>query len=308
MHFFPLHLCLWLITAIIYSRISGWPFELVSHFIVTWLLLALGLVWAAVRQHKKGWIWSALGLTLVLGIKLWAMQSAYPVASSKEKPESSITLSQWNVMSRNDLVLHWIEKHPDVDIVVLNEVKPWMLEELTEGLPAYPYKVLPEGKRPDTMLLSRLPLENVRITPIDGSPRFLLSAEAKKDGKRFVIMALHTTSPRNPSRYARRAKELAAVATAVRAQSLAVVVAGDLNITAYSPDFAAFMEASRLALSTSPLTLPVTWPSFLPLPGLGISIDHVLVSKGIAVLDRSAEYLVCCSDHAPVITRFAVHP
>lgn len=299
-----LHLILWLIAAIIWSRVSGWPLELVSHFLEAWLLVAVGLFWAAVWRHERGLGYSALLLTLVLGAKLLMMQNLYPVAWSNDRPAASVTLSQWNVMSRNDLVIHWIEKHPEVDIVVLNEVKPWMKDELKEGLPDYPYKVVPQGWSPDTMIFSRLPLTHAIIAPIEGSPRFLLSAEAEKDGKRFVIMALHTSSPRKPSRYDRRTKEFAAVAKAVRAQTLPVVVVGDLNITAYSPDFAGFMQESGLALTKMPMALPVTWPSFLPVPGIGISIDHVLVSKGIKVFGREASYLVCCSDHTPVVTRF----
>lgn len=298
-----IHILLWIAAGIIWSRVSGWPFELFTHWIVTWLLLAAGLCAVAVWQKEWGYSASALLVALLLGVKLFTGYTYDIAVWSQEKPAQSITLAQWNVYNGNDYVFRWIATLKDVDVIVLNEVKPWVRDRISGSLPDFPYKLLPEGFAPDTVILSKLPLSNTRIAPIEGSPRFLLSAEIEKDGKRVALTALHTSSPRIPSRYERRAAELNAVEKAVKAQTLPVVVSGDLNITAYSPDFAAFMSETKLALSKTPLALPVTWPA-IPVPGLGLSIDHMLVSKGIVLYARNAQYGVCCSDHAPVVTTF----
>ncbi|MFO1242715.1 MAG: endonuclease/exonuclease/phosphatase family protein [Rickettsiales bacterium] len=300
-----LHLLIWLSAGIIYSKVSGWPFELFTHWIVTWIVTAAILLGVAIGE--KQWVYSisALILTVALSAKLLTGY-AYDTAWSDAKPEHPVTLAQWNIYNGNDYVFRWIESLKGVDVVVLNEVKPWVRDRIADNLPEYPYKLLPEGLAPDTVIISKLSLLNTSITPIEGSPRFILKAEIEEDGKRFVLLAAHTTSPSRPARYARRVAELKAITAAVQAETLPVAVVGDLNITPYSPDFKKLMQETQLALPAAPLALPVTWPSILALPGFGLPIDHML-SKGLAVYSRAAPDFLCCSDHRPVVTRFKIN-
>lgn len=298
------HLLLWFATGVIYLKLDGWPFELFTHWIVTWLVLAnVVMVVAGLKKRQKLFL-SSVALVALLFVKLVTGYS-YQTAFADSTRSDAITLAQWNVFEGNDYVFDWIKTLQDVDVIVLNEVKPWVRDRIADTkLPGYPYTLLPEGLAPDTVILSRLPLESTTISSIEGSPRFILKAEIKKSGQRFALLAMHATSPRSPERYTRRNLELKALAEKVREQTLPTVVAGDLNITPYSPDFVAFIEESQLLLTKQAIFLPVTWPA-IPVPGLSISIDHTLVSEDIELLSRAAQYGVCCSDHAPVVTRFA---
>lgn len=286
----------------VYSGISGWPFELLTHWIVTWLLLSAVLCGVAISQKQWRHSFLAMVLVLTLGVKL-CTGYAYDVVQQDRAASNPITLAQWNIYNGNDYVFEWIEKQQGIDVIVLNEVKPWVRDRIADTkLAGYPYTLLPEGLAPDTVILSKLPLENTSITTVENSPRFVLKAEIARGGKRAALIAMHMTSPRSPERYARRNLELKALAEKVREQTLPVIVAGDLNVTTYSPDFVAFMKESGLALTTKPILLPVTWPAITPVPGLGLSIDHTLLSKQLRLVKRSTQLGVCCSDHTPVVT------
>jgi endonuclease/exonuclease/phosphatase (EEP) superfamily protein YafD len=88
----------------------------------------------------------------------------------------------------------------------------------------------------------------------------------------------------SPRRAAARNAELRELAVRSAAIQGPLVVAGDFNITPYSPFFIDWLAASGLTDSRRGRTLSISWPTWLP--WAGIPIDHVAVNSGFAIVSH----------------------
>ena len=95
---------------------------------------------------------------------------------------------------------------------------------------------------------------------------------------------MHLSAPASPRRAAARNQELRELAARSAAVDGPLVVAGDFNITPYSPYFVDWLAASGLTDSRRGRTLSVSWPTTLP--WLGIPIDHVAVNDGFTIVSH----------------------
>ena len=88
-----------------------------------------------------------------------------------------------------------------------------------------------------------------------------------------------------------------------RRSSEPLVVAGDFNVTPYSPYFRDWLAASGLTDSRRGRTLSVSWPATLP--WFGIPIDHVAVNDGFTIVShrRLPDF---GSDHYGVVVELAL--
>lgn len=100
-----------------------------------------------------------------------------------------------------------------------------------------------------------------------------------------------------------RNEQLEEIAEFVRDKPGHVVVLGDLNVTPWSKSFQKFTESANLRDSRRGFGVNATWPAWLG--GLGIPIDHCLVSEGIVVRNVETGESVG-SDHRPLIAEFFV--
>lgn len=144
-------------------------------------------------------------------------------------------------------------------------------------------------------LLSRAPLEEVRVERLPGSgePRVALIARTDADGRAVTVIATHLATA---TRRAERDEQTHAVVELAEAVDGPVVLAGDLN---QEPDEVAAVLAARTASLGARVgsLLAATDPAT---PTLGLrAIDHVLVGGDVTVVgatvgDRGV------SDHRPV--------
>jgi len=202
------------------------------------------------------------------------------------------------------------------DVVVLTELPRDLRALLAVFDGILPHRIIARRHTSfDIALLSRWPLGGARV---DRSvhPTFpvmyadICNLPAWRGCVRIV--GLHASRPftRAPGGYADArpwqhgqlaiAERFAAAAPGGRA-----VVAGDLNLTPWSARFDALLDAGGLYDTARGRRLSATWLS--PLPFVGLMIDHVLASPGIATAgNRIGPNLG--SDHRPVIADLAVPP
>jgi endonuclease/exonuclease/phosphatase (EEP) superfamily protein YafD len=95
------------------------------------------------------------------------------------------------------------------------------------------------------------------------------------------------------------------VAALAAKESGPVVVAGDLNMSPWSPFFSRLVKASGLTDSEPGFGFQPTWPTYQPI--LYLPLDHVLVSRDVIVADRRTAADVG-SDHLPVVIDIAPGP
>jgi endonuclease/exonuclease/phosphatase (EEP) superfamily protein YafD len=119
----------------------------------------------------------------------------------------------------------------------------------------------------------------------------------------FTVIGVHLRAPTTAPRAAARNQELRELAARSAAIVEPLIVAGDLNVTPYSPYFGDWLEASGLTDSRRGRTLSTSWPTSSP--WFSIPIDHVAVNQGFEILShrRVPDFE---SDHYGVLVELAL--
>lgn len=187
-----------------------------------------------------------------------------------------------------------IEANPD--IVMFSEISPLWLKALKAGLAGYPY-VAAHPFNGGIAVFSRLPLQKQEIKTFGPKLRPRAIVTVTQAGGQFTFIAIHPHIPIKT--HALRNGELEVVATEAKmaGEYNPVIVAGDMNITSWSPYFGKFLQESNLKNSEQGFGVQPTYNRFHPFPLL--PIDNCLVSKNINVLSRKIGPPVG-SDHLPV--------
>jgi endonuclease/exonuclease/phosphatase (EEP) superfamily protein YafD len=278
----------------------GWPFELFVHFRAQYAALALGLAVLLLLLRSPG-------AAAVAG--LLAVFHALPglQRSVADEPDAACGGAGFTVVTANlqysnrdsRPFLDWLATHP-ADLVVVQEVTASWAHDLSQ-IARYPnHRFLVREDPYGIGVLSRWPLESIapRDLAADGLPS--LTGRVGIQGGTLRFVALHTRWPILPGLARARDRALASAAALVRSEDGPVVALGDLNLTAYSPEFARFLGAAGLHDAMNGSRWQPTWMAgFWP---LALGIDHVLVSRDLCVESARVGPAIG-SDHRQVIAR-----
>jgi endonuclease/exonuclease/phosphatase (EEP) superfamily protein YafD len=116
---------------------------------------------------------------------------------------------------------------------------------------------------------------------------------------------MHPRTPRTPRsghRFDERNEQYVKAAALAAASDIPVVILGDLNGTPFSPWFGRLLRDGGLKDTGKGFGLPATWRG----NGIGLPIDHILVSRSWRVLDRQVHPDRMGSDHHPVIAELTL--
>lgn len=287
-------------------------FDLFAHFRVQYAIGAGAIVLIALLRRR--WIVAIAAVacavphlialeSLVLPPPVAAARAGTPVAAQMLRV-TTMNIGQNNTAEAP--ALSYIEAtRPDV--LVLQEASAATHPLVRSLLALYPYHVLQEpAAHPKPMLFSRFPiLSHGAVTPSGDGPAYV---EARLDvaGREVTVIGLHLNAPISSSWSRRRNRQLAAIGQAARRIEGPLIVAGDMNITPWSPYFTDFLAAAADLMDAAQGRgwLP-TWP--VQAPPLRVPIDHVLVSSEIAVVDLARGPDVG-SDHFPLSAELAILP
>lgn len=228
-------------------------------------------------------------------------------------PESNVTaaaagpplgLVSANVHASNrdfDAFLSFVEAESP-DLLLVLEVSPAWAETLEPLRDRYPHSTIrPRQDNFGIAFFSRVPAE-IEIVESGDAELPSVVARLTHDGRPLTVIGAHPLPPVSSATAAARNAQLAAIAKAAREGEGEVVVAGDLNVSPWSPHFHDLLRDGNLSDSRCGFGIQPTWPTFFP--PLMTPIDHVFVSKGLVVLDRRVGPGIG-SDHRPVVARFA---
>jgi endonuclease/exonuclease/phosphatase (EEP) superfamily protein YafD len=173
----------------------------------------------------------------------------------------------------------------------------------------YPYRCLRSTGGVGLAVYSRLPFVGSPQVA-SGGVRRQIRAVVQVDGRDVALYVLHPLSPRSPRRVVLNRLFTADLVDQLRREPLPVILAGDFNFTAETPNAAALTglgltDAFDLAGVGRGSTWPVrpAWASWLP----GVRIDHVYLSAGLTC----AAYATggpMGSDHLPIVADVAGTP
>jgi endonuclease/exonuclease/phosphatase (EEP) superfamily protein YafD len=282
-----------------------WVLELTTHFRLQYAALTVALLAVLVlrRQWAASSVLVAVGALSVAPLLPYLPASPAPQRASAAAPLKvlSVNVSFWQFSAPRLLA---IVRDEDPDILLVQELTPHAARVLAELDTAFPHhRKFPADGPYGIGLWSRLPLESGETFALGRVPA--IEARLRGPTGTFTVIGVHLRAPTTPRRAAARNQELRALAERSAAIAEPLIVAGDFNVTPYSPYFGDWLEASGLTDSRRGRTLSVSWPTTLPL--LGIPIDHVAVSDGFTILShrRLPNFE---SDHYGIVVEVAMKP
>jgi endonuclease/exonuclease/phosphatase (EEP) superfamily protein YafD len=190
------------------------------------------------------------------------------------------------------------------DVIVLVEFTAAWQQQLAELRTSYPHHV----ERADRgaygiAIYSRYEL--AAVTPFPLGRSLAIETRVLHPAGAFTLIGVHLRSPTSGWRAGSRAYQLGELAERVAATQGPLAIAGDFNVTPYSPLFSSWLAQTGLTDSRRGRTLSPSWPTYLPV--LGIPIDHCLVSEEIRVIAHR-RLPAFGSDHYPILAELAIAP
>ncbi len=282
-----------------------WLFELASHFRVQYAL-ALGfgtLALLAWRRYRWAVVFAVFALVNAATL---APRLLTEVKAGVNANHPAFRALLANVHSNNrdhDRIRRMlVEVNPD--FIVLLEVTPWLIAQLTDLANRYPYRIVePREDNFGMAVYSRLPLLNAVVIQIGPAGLPLIRADLESGGHRFTLFGAHPPPPIGANMAQDRNDQLTDLARLVQEARQPTLLLGDLNLSPWSPYFTQLLADAGLQDSAARRGIQASWPAFwLP---LRIPIDHALYSAGIQIRHRELGPAIG-SDHYPVIVDFQV--
>jgi endonuclease/exonuclease/phosphatase (EEP) superfamily protein YafD len=281
---------------------SFWMFELLTHFRLQFLAVQLPLLVVCLWRHR----WVLFAATLPFTVVNAAVVAPYwPRETAICAPTDAVALMSANLFGGNHDYSRFVDvaRREQPDLLLLLEYNSRWGTALSSLLTEYPHRIVAE--REDFFglaLFSRIPLTDASVIDLLGVPAVVARLDlGAGDAVRFI--GLHLSPPMSAREASERNAQLDFVGQLAAAEPGPLIVAGDFNVSPYSPVLADWLERSALTDTRRGRGFGMSWPVSLPV--LGIPIDHVLVSEDFLV---AAHYYgpAFGSDHYPVVTRLSL--
>lgn len=273
--------------------------ERLSHFRFWWigLLMLLGLLFLRQRRYS----WAGVALAGVIAA-IWGILPYWlPPASSRGFPDSGrVKIVTWNLLhenTRHEDAFRCLMSE-DADVILLSEATDAWREALLTLTRAYPHRIDSGRDGAEGLwLLSRFPMDPpdpAGLVPSEKKPWISTVVHAPVGD--FRIIGMHPRTPRSGSRFGERNAQLDRAADISASAGMPVILLGDLNCTPFSPWFRRLLHRGKLRDSALGSGLPATWDG----QGIGLPIDHILLSDHWRVGKRWVQRDKRGSDHSPV--------
>lgn len=280
----------------------SWVVELTTHFRVQYLAAtSVLLVPLVLRRLHRMSAALALASTISAAAVVPYLPLGHTPAAAGGTPLKvlSVNISFGPFSPRR---LREIIREENPDVLIAQELTPYADKELAELDAEFPYRYeLPADGAYGIGVWSRFEFEDVKPFALARLPA--IQARIRSPSGTFTLLGVHLSAPTSPRRAESRNIELRELATRVAAIDGPALVAGDFNITPYSPYFTDFLAATGLRDARRGRTLSVSWPTKWWIAG--VPIDHVAVKDGFAVssLRRLPDF---GSDHYGIVVEVAL--
>jgi endonuclease/exonuclease/phosphatase (EEP) superfamily protein YafD len=283
-----------------------WVFDLTTNFRLQYVGAAGVLLVLLVLRRK--WLASS-ALFVIAALNAWPVlpyvphvvpvTTAPPTATHLKVLTVNVSYRQYSARRFREVVS---QASPDVLLVV--EFTPRAEEILAEFDKVYPQQLKAPAEGPYGIgLWSRFPLQSAFTFPL--GPVQGVEARVETPAGVFTLLGAHLVSPTLPRRAEQRNEGLQLLAERRAAITGPVIIAGDLNVTPYSPYYSDWLAKTGLTDSRYGRTLSTSWPAILPI--LGIPIDHVAVSNEFVILEHD-RLPAFGSDHWGIMAELALRP
>ncbi|MFT4033767.1 MAG: endonuclease/exonuclease/phosphatase family protein [Siphonobacter sp.] len=249
-------------------------FELFSHFAVQ--CLAAGIILLPITLVMRSPL--SILTAAAIAINAWQVIPWIMPKSQVINQRADLRVMHTNVLFTNTDCQKDIKiiKQQNPDILLVAEATPSFFQAFRKNLhQQYPYEYIVYAKSHCYMLIgSRTPLtvfhEAVRANR-------MLHVRTRIKGKEIAIVSVHPRTPLFASWYAIRNNRLKGAFQEAKQETLPTILAGDFNISVFSPVYQSFMaetglDAARKGFGIAPTYRNGYGPFMIP-------IDHIL-TKG----------------------------
>lgn len=287
-----------LVGALLVSTVAGrfgsrwWPLELLSNLPLQHLAAFLLLLLVSILLRDGRLVAAtSVGVLLNLVIAGPVLVEAYiATPAAAEEPARTLDVTFFNtkiIGADRELTIHELSARAD-DVVVLAGGSEWWEDDLEAATTDLRLLTAPgRSSLPELELIALTRDVRAEATvhqPTDHPRDALVEVSLELDGEPVRLLATHPVSPLTAQRAAQRDQTLAWIAEWVGRQATPVIVMGDLNITPWSPEYRAFMDATGLVDSHRGHGLQPSYP--VRLGPLGIPIDHLWHSPELTTVER----------------------
>jgi endonuclease/exonuclease/phosphatase (EEP) superfamily protein YafD len=275
------------------------------------IFLAIAL-WAVPLEGVYPLTHAALVATIIVQLihivrftPLWPKRVQAYDGDPPDAPIVRIFVSNVKQSNRNYDQLLALVRRLDPDIAMFMETDEHWVEALKPLTGDYEFKIQqPQDNAYGMFMVSRFALQDkkVRFLINDDVPSFDTIVHVNS-GRRFRLFAVHPEPPMIYRETAQQAGEILLVGELARAESMPVVVAGDLNDVAWSPLTRRFLRISRLLDPREGRGLFSTFHAryaFLRWP-----LDHMFHSKQFRLVSIKRMPFIG-SDHFPILFELAL--
>jgi endonuclease/exonuclease/phosphatase (EEP) superfamily protein YafD len=289
-----------------------WFFDLFSHFVIQYFFGALFLLPALILTRRP-----YLSVIMAAVVMIAAFETRALVGPPQRGvSDGGLTVVQFNTLHTNNdraQIVKWgLENKDELDVIILQELHNALYGAFSGLKAAYPYRVPPNTPMwSDTVVYSRYPLSEGAVIPLRDElervklhPGIKMQIDVPHFKNPVQLYTIHTSTPLDATEYLTRNLQLHGIARAAgQDQRDNILMAGDWNITPYSPHFTKAMDLSGLNYWHRGLLPVPSWPAYAALPLFQIPIDHFLHSDSLVpVLKKRGPPLG--SDHYPIIMTF----
>jgi len=283
---------------------AWWPFDLLSHFRVQYLVVLVLGAWLATVTRRYVLLGAALLFVLLNG---WMVLPSFaPRPRPSDGDRLRVLFVNVHSANRDTQRVARLVRTTNADVVGLMEINDRWVARLGPALASYPHRV--EQPRQDNFgigLYSRLAWLDARVVRYGDAQLPSIRARVRLGRSEATLLLTHLPPPISAG-YARWRRQQLEAIYADRARLPApLLVFGDLNVSPWSRDFRWFRRRMRLVDTRRGFGVQRTWPAGSWL--LRIPIDHCLVSPGVGVRRRQLGPDVG-SDHLPVIVDLVIPP
>ncbi|MGF1493652.1 MAG: endonuclease/exonuclease/phosphatase family protein [Microcoleaceae cyanobacterium] len=289
----------------------GWKIylEIFSHFQVQYLIVNLFLLFLLYLTRNRLFLLGGLLCCSILAAQILPWYLPPHRLLPKAASDLRIFIANVNTQNRNyeKVVAQVRQENPDLAIFMEVD-NAWVaqLDSLGGQLPysygqANPYNL-------GLVIYSQSELINPQVNffGTDRNPSIL--AQVTVNNQSFLLVATHPLPPVKPSFFHSRNRQLKLMGDYLQTLSQPMVLAGDLNITMWSPYYKNLIRRTNLKNARRGFGILPSWPTpgtYRQLPGplsqfFAIPIDHCLHSREFRVNNiRTGK--PTGSDHLPVI-------
>lgn len=242
--------------------------------------------------------------SLVLFILISILPFYIPKKQNRSTKKAT-TFFYSNVLTSNQNFSGLIEliKKEKPDIVGLIEVNDDWESHIHCDLDEYKYRVsLPHDDNFGVLLLSKQEIIKSEIKYFCNYDIPTIYAIIKTQTDTIHVVLTHTVPPTSKLDFEERNLQFENLNRFVKNKSN-IIIAGDFNCSSFSANYSRILKKADLKDTRIGLGLQPTWPTWAPF--LSVTLDHILVSKRINIINRKVlpEF---GSDHLPVVLEYSL--